>query len=219
MEILVTGVDSTVGRTVAEAFRAADHRLLVAGAHREDVEQTATQLQADGVVCDSSDPTSLAEASTRLPRDLDAVVIVALPSGTDPQASTLAGTAAAWRRVLDGTLLSAVLTVQTMTEHLSSGGSIIIVLPAVDSGPETAAKAALTAWTADQADHFGARGITINIVAAGRAAQPGYEGMHDSSSSAASAIARLAVFLCTPAARHITGQTLHVGRGTAVSYR
>ena len=52
MEILVTGVDSTVGRTVAEAFRAADHRLLVAGANRAYVEQVATELRADGVVCD-----------------------------------------------------------------------------------------------------------------------------------------------------------------------
>ena len=36
--------------------------------------------------------------------------------------------------------------------------------------------------------------------------------------ASAAEIARLALFLSTPAARHVTGQTLHVGRGTAASY-
>jgi hypothetical protein len=36
--------------------------------------------------------------------------------------------------------------------------------------------------------------------------------------SATAEIARLALFLSTPSARHITGRALHVGRGTARNY-
>jgi enoyl-[acyl-carrier-protein] reductase (NADH) len=49
--------------------------------------------------------------------------------------------------------------------------------------------------------------------------QAGYAGLDAQPPSAAAEIARLAMFLTTPAARHITGQTLHVGRGAPVAYR
>lgn len=216
MEALITGADTGIGRTVAQAFTAAGHHLVVTGG--EDVERVAAELGAAAVVCDGADPASLADATTRLPQHLDTVVIVPAAIPDESRATTLADTAAAWRTAFDGSVLSVVLTTQTATEHLRPGGSIIIVLPGCDTGPQAAAKAALSEWTAAQADHFGARGVTINIVAAGRPAQPGYDGLHGTPPSADSEIARLALFLSTPAARHITGQTLHVGRGAAVTY-
>jgi NAD(P)-dependent dehydrogenase (short-subunit alcohol dehydrogenase family) len=141
--------------------------------------------------------------------------------GGNPRAFTLADTAVVWRSALERTVVSTILIVQTVAEHLRSGGSIVSVVPlgsGAESGPEVAAKAALTTWTASQADHFGTRGITINAVAGGRTVQPGYDGLTGEPPSAATEIARMALFLATSAARHITGQTLHVGRGAAVTY-
>jgi NAD(P)-dependent dehydrogenase (short-subunit alcohol dehydrogenase family) len=134
----------------------------------------------------------------------------------DPRVYTMAERASAWRTNLDATVLAAVLTVSAIGDHIRSGGSIINVVPdnPREGSAEAAIKAALSNWTAGQATYFGTRGITINAVASGRGAEPGYEGVATGIPSSASAeIARLALFLTTPAARHITGQTLHVSHG------
>ena len=226
MDVLVTGADSELGRTVAETFRAAGHQVVVSGARRAELELVAKELEVDSIVCDPADADSLARARGLFPQNLDTIVTVPGPawSGGDPRAFTTADTAAAWRSAFDRTVLSAVLTVATVADNLRSGGSIVTVVAddAGESGPESApvaaAKAALSNWTSGQAHHLGTRGITINTVAAGRSAQPGYAGLATAQPSVAAEIARLALFLSTPAARHVTGQTLHVGRGTAASY-
>jgi NAD(P)-dependent dehydrogenase (short-subunit alcohol dehydrogenase family) len=111
-------------------------------------------------------------------------------------------------------MLSTVLTIQTLGDHLRSGGSIISVVPDKprEGSADAAIKAAVSNWTEGQATHFGTRGITVNVVASGRSAQEGYAGL-GSAAPVAAEIARLAVFLSTPAARHITGQTMHVSNG------
>lgn len=220
MDVLVSGTDSELGHAVAAAFAAAGHRLVIAGTRHDDLSRLADELGAGLVLCDSTDPASLAAAQTGFPHHLDTVVVVpALDGRADQRSATLADTAAAWRSAFDHTVLSAVLTVQTVSEHLRSGGSIVSVLQACDgNAAAAAAKAALSEWTAAQADHFGIRGITINTVAAGRPALPGYDGLTETPAPVAAEIARMAVFLATPAARHITGQTLHVGRGVPVSF-
>jgi len=82
-----------------------------------------------------------------------------------------------------------------------------------DRSAEAAVKAALAAWTAGMGTFFGTRGITVNTVASGKSVEPGYDGVDSTPPSVAEEITRLALFLSTPAARHITGQTLHVSRG------
>ena len=218
MDVLVTGADGDLGRAVAEGFRAAGHRVVVTGLAPERLELVAGELGIEAVLCDPADPGSLAASQPRFPQHLDAVVTVPGRSwpGADPSNSTLPDTALAWRSAFDRTVLSAVLTVQTVGDQLRSGGAIVAVAPAPDRGPEAAAKAALSDWTAGQAAHFGTRGITVNTIAYGRLAQPGYDGLTAAAPSVPAEIARLAVFLATPAARHITGQTLHVGRSAGI---
>ncbi|CFR88833.1 oxidoreductase [Mycobacterium tuberculosis] len=48
--------------------------------------------------------------------------------------------------------------------------------------------------------------------------QTGYEGLSRTPAPVAAEIARLALFLTTPAARHITGQTLHVSHGALAHF-
>ena len=62
MEVLVTGGDTELGRTVAEGFRDAGHKVVIAGARRDDLEVAAKELDVDAIICDSTDPASLAEA-------------------------------------------------------------------------------------------------------------------------------------------------------------
>ncbi|MHA0287425.1 SDR family oxidoreductase [Mycobacterium sp. C3-094] len=222
MDVLITGCDTERGRTIAENFSTAGHRVIVAGRRGDDVELLAKELEADAVVVDTTDPASIAAAGQHLPAHLDTVINVPAPRSTagDPRTYTLADHAAEWRGLFDAGLLSAVLTVQTLGDQLRSGGSIVTVIgDAMTEGSAAAAvKAAVSSWTAGQAHHFGIRGITVNAVAIGRGTEPGYEGLGTSSPTVDEEIARLALFLTTPAARHITGQTLHVSHGALANF-
>jgi NAD(P)-dependent dehydrogenase (short-subunit alcohol dehydrogenase family) len=222
MEVLVTGGDTDLGRTVAEGFRDAGHRVVIAGARHDDLEVAAKELDVDAIVFDNTDPASLEAARPQFPHHLDTIVNVPAPrwGGRDPRTYTLADQASAWRSTLDATVLSAVLTVQILGDHLRSGGSIVSVVPEnpAEGSAEAAIKAAVSDWTAGQATHFGTRGITVNAVASGRSAEPGYEGLSRTPPPVAAEIARLALFLTTPAARHITGQTLHVSQGALANF-
>jgi NAD(P)-dependent dehydrogenase (short-subunit alcohol dehydrogenase family) len=222
VDVLVTGGDTELGRAVAEGFRDAGHAVTLAGARRDDLEVAAKELDADAIVCDNTDPASLAEARGLFPHHLDTIVNVPAPrwDASDPRTYSLSDLACAWRNALDVTVLSAVLTVETVGDHLRSGGSIVSVVaenPRAGSA-DAAVKAALSNWVAGQATVFGTRGITVNTVAAGRGVQPGYEGLASTPPPVAAEVARLALFLTSPAARHITGQMLHVSQGALAQF-
>ena len=222
MELLVTGGDTELGRVIASGFRDAGNNVVIAGAQRAELEVAAKELDVDYVVFDNNDPASLEAARGAIPQHLDGIVNVPAPrwNAGDPRTHTLSERASAWRHALDTVVLSAVLTVSVLGDQLSSGGSIINVLPSnpADGSADAAIKAALSNWTSGQAAHFGIRGITINLVAAGRSAEPGYDGLSGSPASTADEITRLAMFLTTPAARHITGETLHVSQGALADF-
>jgi NAD(P)-dependent dehydrogenase (short-subunit alcohol dehydrogenase family) len=227
MEVLVTGGDTDLGRTIAAGFRDDGHRVVIGGARREDLEITAKELDVDSIVFDNTDPASLEEARSLFPHHLDTLVNVPAPqfAPEDPRLFSLADHATAWRRAMDTTLLSAVLTVQVVGDHLRSGGSIVNVIPenvvvaqAREGSVDAALKAAVADWTAGQAAYYGTRGITVNAVATGKSAEPTYDGLGGTPPAVAAEIARLALFLSTPAARHITGQTMHVSRGALANF-
>lgn len=222
MDVLVTGGDTDLGRTIAEGFRDAGHQVVIAGARRDDLEVAAKELDVDAIVFDNTDPASLEQARSQFPHHLDTIVNVPTPrwDAGDPRTYSLSDLAAAWRNALDATAVSAVLTVQILGDHLRSGGSIVTVIPEHprDGSAEAAVKAAVAEWTAGQATYFGTRGITVNAVAAGRSAEPGYDGLSTTPPPVAAEITRLALFLTTPAARHITGQTLHVSQGALANF-
>ncbi|MEB3981357.1 SDR family oxidoreductase [Mycobacterium sp. 663a-19] len=222
VEVLVTGGDTALGRTVAEGFRDDGHRVTLVGSRRSDLEVAAKELDVDAIVCDTTDPASLESVRGLFPHHLDTIVHVPAPDwdAGDPRTYALSDTATAWRKALDATVLSAALTVHAVGDHLRSGGSIVCVVagnPPAGSA-DAAIKAALSNWVAGQAEIFGTRGITINVVARGRSAQAGYDGLSRTPPSVATEVARLTLFLTTSAARHITGQTLHVSHGALARF-
>ena len=222
-DVLLTGGDTELGRIIAEGFRDAGYHVMIAGSRRDDLEVAAKELDVDSIVFDNTD----ADQPRRGQRRRSPTT--STPSSTCPPIAGRAATRAPTRwhsarrhgaRALDATVLSAVLTVQVLGDQLRSGGSIVNVVGdnSTEGSPEAAVKAALSNWTAGQATHFGIRGITLNAVASGRGTEPGYDGIATTSPSVAAEITRLALFLTTPAARHITGQTLHVSHGALASF-
>jgi NAD(P)-dependent dehydrogenase (short-subunit alcohol dehydrogenase family) len=222
VEVLITGGDTELGRAVAEGFHNDGHTITLVGSRRDDLEVAAKEIDADAIVCDTTDPAGLAEVRHLFPHHLDTIVNIPAPrwNAGDPRAYSLSDLAAAYRNSLDDTLLSAVLAVETVGDHLRSGGSIISVVPANPrpGSAEAAVKAALASWVAGQAKGYGTRGITINAIAAGRSTQPGYEGLSTTAPSVADEVARMALFLTSAAARHITGQLLHVSQGALTQF-
>ena len=222
VDVLVTGGDAELGRTVAEGFRDDGHKVTRVGARRSDLEIAAKELDVDAIVCDTTDAAGLTEARGLFPHHLDTIVNVPAPrwEAGDPRTYSMSDTAKAWRNELDATVLSAVLTVQAVGDNLCSGGSIISVV--TENPPagsvDAAIKSTLSNWISGQAVIFGTRGITVNAVAAGRSVQPGYEGLSRTPPSVGPEVARLALFLTSPAARHISGQTLHVSHGALASF-
>ncbi len=217
MEVRVTGGDTELGRTIAGSFRDAGDTVTVTGARGDELEIAAKELDVAAIACDNTDSASLTEARGLFPHHLDAIINVPEPrwDAGDPRTYSLSDSASAWRNTWDTTMLSAVLTVQTVGDHLRSGGSIVSMVPESPRQGSTGAavKAALSNWTSGQATVFGTRGITVNVVAAGRGAEPGYDGLGSTPPPVEVESARLALFLTSSAARHITGQTLHVSHG------
>lgn len=222
MDVLVTGGDTELGRAIAGGFRDAGHTVVISGSRRDDLEVAAKELDVDAIVCDPSSPANLAEARAAFPHHLDTIVNVPAPTwfGGDPRSFTLSDTANAWRSSLDATVIAAVLMIQNIGDHLRSGGSIINVVAENprEGSAAAASKAALADWTAGQSNYFGTRGITINTVAIGQSAAPTYDGLTKETPSPADELTKLALFLTTASARHITGQTLHVGRGALANF-
>jgi NAD(P)-dependent dehydrogenase (short-subunit alcohol dehydrogenase family) len=222
VDVLITGGDTELGRAVAERFHDDGHTITLVGVRRDDLEVAAKEIDADAIVCDITDPAALAEVRHLFPPHLDTIVNIPAPrwNSGDPRAYSLSDLAAAYRNSLDDTLLSAVLAVETVGDHLRSGGSIISVVPESPrpGSAEAAVKAALATWVAGQAKTYGTRGITINAIATGRSAQAGYEGLSNTPPSAADEVARMALFLTSAAARHITGQLLHVSHGALTQF-
>src|SRR5690348_17169883 len=120
MEVLVTGGDTDLGRAVAEGFRDDGHKVTLVGARKSELEIAAKELEVDAIVRDATDPTSLEEARPLFPHHLDTIVNVPSPTwdADDPRAYSIADTAKAWRNALVATVLSAVLTVQAVGDHL-----------------------------------------------------------------------------------------------------
>ena len=167
MDVLVTGGDTELGRTIAEGFRDAGHKVVISGARRDDLEVAAKELDVDAIVCDTTDPAALAEARTQFPHHLDTIVHVPAPHwvGGDPRTYTLADTASAWRTALDASLLSAVLLVQNIGDNLRSGGAIVTVVP--ENPREGSADAAIKAGaTREEVAATLATAISLNAGAA-----------------------------------------------------
>ncbi len=128
--------------------------MIIPGARRGDLEVAAKELDVDAVTCDSADPASLDGRAPLLPpspRHDHQRARAGVDAG-DPRTYTLSHLAAAWRNTWTP-MLSAVLTVKSIGDHLRSGGSIVNVVPdnPRDGSADAAIKAALSNWTSGQA--------------------------------------------------------------------
>jgi 3-oxoacyl-[acyl-carrier protein] reductase len=138
--------------------------------------------------------------------------------------------AAAWRQNLDSNLITAVLITTALLPQMPRGSAVITIGSiAADKGAGAygAAKAAVASWNIDLARQVGERGITAHVVSAGYIADTEFfrdkltDERRESLVNAAMTkragspadIAATVLFLASPGARQITGQTIAVNGG------
>jgi 3-oxoacyl-[acyl-carrier protein] reductase len=233
--VVVTGGGTGIGRAIAAAFARDGDQVVITGRRPEPLAATAAELgeAVRAVAFDASDPVQVERALAELPTSVDVLVNNA-GGNTDigaPEPSGLAEVAAAWRANVEANVMSAVLMTTALRGRLAPRGAVIsfssIAAHRGGAGSYSAAKAAVEAWNLTLAADVGADGITANVIAPGFIdGTEFFRGrMTDARRSTliaqtatgragtADDIAATVRFLASPAARHITAQTIHVNGG------
>ncbi|MCX4679366.1 SDR family oxidoreductase [Streptomyces sp. NBC_01433] len=234
--ILITGGSTGIGQALARHFAERGDAVIITGRRPGPLKETAAAVGARGLVCDHTRPEALTALLSELPDRIDVLVNNA-GGNTDfdaDGADDLASYARDFRANLDANLVSAALTTKALEGRLAPGGAVVhIGSIAADQGAGSygASKAGLATWNLDLAGQLGPRDITANVVAPGYIADTEFFRDHLSSERRDQLIAGTATgrpgtpsdivgpvdFLASPAARHITGQVLHVNGGALMT--
>ncbi len=236
--VVVTGASNGIGRSIAARFAACGDDVVITGRRPAQLERTADELGARGVVCDNTEPAQVAALAAGLGPAVHVLVNNAGgntdfdrdESGDGTGTAWLERLAASWRANLEANLISAVLTTEAIAGLMPPGGSVISsgsIGAERGAGSYGAAKAALAAWNVGASADLGPRGITANVISAGYIEGTGFfrgrltdtrrdtliAAAHDKRPGQVEDIAETAFFLASPGARHLTAQLIHVNGG------
>ncbi|MFE7637884.1 SDR family NAD(P)-dependent oxidoreductase [Kitasatospora sp. NPDC001119] len=246
---VVSGGGTGIGRAIAARLVGDGHRVVVVGRRaavleqaREEIERTAGPGRVVPVAADLTDPAAVEAAAARIAGlgPVDVLVNNAGAIVTPPADDGLAALAAAWRRDLDGNLLTAVLLTTALQDALRRpGGRLVVISSAAaqrggagphSAGSYAAAKAALHGWAFGLARQLGPDGITVNVLAPGYVESTEIFGAGWSEEFHARKVADTLVgragtpadvaeavaYLASPAAGYLTGQVIGLNGGAVL---
>jgi 3-oxoacyl-[acyl-carrier protein] reductase len=235
---LVTGGSNGIGRGIVGALLERGARVAVL-----DLTEHAAWREDDRVltiVGDVGDPEVATGAVERAIEELGAVDVLVNDAAAYPDALITSMPVDEWRRVFDVNVTGPFCTTQAFARHRiahGGGGSIVNITtgsvqsPRPAGGAYSASKAALETMTKVAALELGPHGIRANAVSPGyidvrgetdafpdRASDELRDALVASiplvKAGRAQDIANAVLFLCSPAAGHITGAVLHVDGGS-----
>ena len=229
--ILVTGGGRGIGRAIAEAFVAMGDEVTVTG-RGDGIVDAAHALGARGLPLDLENVPSIAALADAFASGVDVIVnnAGAFAMTSPPSGASLEDFADYWHRNIQVNVVGAALAVTALEDRIRDDGAIVSIgsIGAEYAGnPYSVAKAALAAWSVGVSQKLGPRGIRANVIAPGYIEQTDLFGgpisetrhaaliekTHLGRTGHPSDVAALVTFLASPAARNITGQTLHLNAG------
>jgi NAD(P)-dependent dehydrogenase (short-subunit alcohol dehydrogenase family) len=178
--VIVTGGGRGIGQATARAFAAEGADVMVLGRTVADLEDTVTQITADGgqawlQPCDVTDEAQVEEAVARAAGRWDRIDVLINNAGIDDDTPFLEIDRARWRAVIDTNLTGVFLMSQAVAREMArSGGGVILHTASIDAsggdGPYAAynsSKAGLLGLNRTMALELAAHGIRSNCVSPG----------------------------------------------------
>ncbi|MFW2586646.1 2-dehydro-3-deoxy-D-gluconate 5-dehydrogenase KduD [Sagittula sp. SSi028] len=232
-QALVTGANTGIGQAIAVGLAQAGAHVICAG--RRSCADTVAACQSAGgsaseMVLDLADPAAAAE---KLPEDLDILVNNA---GIIRRADSVEFSEADWDDVMDTNLKAVFMLCQRFARNAQAAGragrivniaSLLSFQGGIRVPSYTASKHGVAGLTKIFANEWAAKGIMVNAVAPGYIATNNTEALRNDPDrnqaildripagrwGAPEDIAGAVTFLCTPAAKYITGAVLNVDGG------
>ena len=235
---LVTGASGGIGGAIARALHSQGAQVMVAGTRRDALGTLAAELgeRAHIGLADLANPA----AADRLVRDAEKAMgrvdILVNNAGVTRDALALRMDDESWRIVVEVNLtaafrlMRAALRGMIRRRHGRVIGvtSVVAITGNAGQANYAAAKAAMIGMSKSVAAEIGGRGITVNCIAPGAIATAMTEKLTAEQRArllgaipagrfgAPDDVAAAVIFLASPEAGYITGQTLHVNGGMAM---
>src|SRR5262245_8113596 len=239
--VLVTGAGAGIGLGIAQAFHQAGARVAL-GDLREDGLKRAVEVMGRsdrvfGKTVDVRDGKSVADFVQAAEREIGPLTVAVANAGVYPNSPVLDMTTEEWDRVLETNMRGVFLTCQAAARRMVAQGTpgkiITISSGAYNSGRKGAAhycasKAGVVMFTKVLAMELGPHHINVNCIAPGLvtverdASQTSDEYVRSLTNTIPwnraglpADIANAALFLASPLAEFITGETLSVDGGSS----
>lgn len=232
--VVITGGGTGMGLATAGRFAAGGDAVTIVGRRREVLEKAAAELPGTvrPVAADLTEQDDVARLAGSLADEPVDVVVHCAGGLVARDGDDLAGAIAQYRGSMDANLVSAMALTEALWPNLRRPGARIVAVSSIAAqrgggGAYSAAKAGLHGWSMDVARRGGPDGITSNVVAPGYVQDTEFFGgsgrspRHDTlvdqtllgRAGLPDDVAGAVVFLCSPDASWITGQTLSVNGG------
>jgi 3-oxoacyl-[acyl-carrier protein] reductase len=239
--VLVTGAGRGIGKAIAIAFARAGARVAVNDINPESCAQTAAEISASGgqaLACHADVANKLAVQAMLI--DIEdqwgRVDILINNAGVEPHQPILQLDEWDWNRTLDVNLKGAFLCSQSAGRMMQKqGGGVIVNVASIagraaglrDRSAYVASKTGLIGFTKECAREFAAHNIRVNAVCPGviiteltahlrqneAQLRKWLEDIPLGRLGDPEDVTGLVLFLCSDAARYITGQAIHVDGG------
>ncbi len=234
---LVTGAGRGIGRAIAAALAGAGARVAVNDIDGASAEASAGALNgARPYPADVADPAAAQGLIEAAHRDFGRLDILVNNAGIEYRASVLETTVAQWQRTLDVNLSAAFYTSQAAARLMRDAGGGVIVniasiaghnIPLANRVAYVASKAGLVGLTRECAREFAAYGIRVNAICPGVIETEMTAALRGDAAQMAKWLADIpqgrlgepdditgmVLFLCSDAARYLTGQAINVDGG------